>query len=48
MKKHNKDTTKRTDVRGTAYVSGGGNYPKNNVNSTKITGSDLRVKRGGK
>lgn len=45
----NKNTAKSTDVRGTAYVTGEKNkFPVNGVKSTKITGSDLRVKKGGK
>ena len=36
-----------SDVRGTAYVTGEQKkFPTNGVKSTKITGSDLRVKKG--
>lgn len=45
----NKNGTKSSDVRGTAYVTGEkSSFPKNGVKSTKITGDDLRVKKGGK
>lgn len=44
-----KNKGKSNDVRGTAYVTGEkSSFPKNGVKSTKITGSDLRVKKGGK
>lgn len=45
----NKNKVKSSDVRGTAYVVGEKNsFPSNGVKSTKITGGDLRVKKGGK
>ena len=45
----NKNTAKSSDVRGTAYVTGEkSRFPTNGVKSTKVTGGDLRVKKGGK
>ena len=47
MKKQKKQG-RSTDVRGTAYVTGEkSKFPSNGVKATKLTGGDLRVKKGG-
>ena len=44
----NKKQGKSSDIRGTAYVTTEkSKFPTNGVKSTKVTGGDLRVKKGG-
>ena len=49
MKNKHSEHGKGSDVRGTAYVTGEkSKFPNNGVKPTKITGNDLRIKKGGK